>query len=267
MHAGAKQTRELRWQVPSQSPCFSIKMKRLVGCALVLMFLVGGCHQSETSETPVIEVNGISLTKEAVDREIACRLALVVSCRPRVQGAKLERVKHRIEASVTNEIVSGLLFLTAAKQRGISADEAVTNQVLLRYKRTFASQEKDFGTLTDKLAKDGLATIFTNCVERDIAREAYLGAVHGEELRLSEKDVDALLDRIRTFNATANATNTLAYAKATNLWQRIQSGEDFAALADAESEDPEKKKTAVRLANARKWISAESPDIGMPSPN
>ena len=155
--------------------------------------------------------------------------------------AALGKARRRIAASVTNEIISGLLFQSAAARRGVYADEAATNAVLARYRRTFAPGRDGFAKLERRLAQDGLAGVLTNCLARDLAREAYLAAFHGDELDVREKEVDALLERIRRFNETAAATNALAHAKATNLWRRVQSGADFAKLADAASEDPDRE--------------------------
>ena len=205
---------------------------------------VAGCHderRAAAGETPAIDVNGLSLTESEVDREIAFRLALVRFRKPKMADAALGKARRRIAASVTNEIISGLLFQSAAARRGVCAGEAVTNDVLARYRRTFAPGKDGLAKLERRLAQDGLAGVFTNCLARDLAHEAYLDTQHGDELDVREKEVDALLERIRHFNETAAATNALAHAKATNLWRRVQSGADFATLADAESEDPDRK--------------------------
>lgn len=213
------------------------------GAAVCLLAasLTAGCRDGTRDAPPAIDVDGRALTGGEVEREIAFRLALVRFRKPKMADTALGKARRRIAASVTNELISGLLFQSAAARHGVCADEAVTNAVLARYRRTFAPGRDGLAKLERRLAQDGLAGVFTNCLARDLAREAYLAAFHGDELDVREKDVDALLERIRRFNETAAATNALAHAKATNLWRRVQSGADFAKLADAESEDPDRE--------------------------
>ena len=212
-----------------------------VGLALSLasLTLFVGCHKNQDSSltaqrTAAIEVNGVCLSPADIDREIDFRQELVRFRKPK---QNLEKTRLRITSVVTNEIVTGLLFQTLADACGIQATATVTNDVLGRYRKTFARGRKTLKDLEVHLSETGLADVYTNNLVREIAREAYLSDKYGAELKVSEKDVDALLARIRRFNEVAAATNALAYAKATNLWLQISAGADFAALADKESED------------------------------
>ena len=184
-------------------------------------------------------INGIQYSANDLTRELAFREELVRLTRPK---ADLDKVRPRIARSLTNEIVSSTLFLSAAENRGILADEAVTNAVLRKFQKAFVRGNiKSLADLEKQLSLANLADVYTNNLTRELAREAYLSVVHGDDLRVPEEDVDKFLQRIEDYNAMASATNALAYAKATNLWMRIKAGEDFATLADKESEDQERQ--------------------------
>ena len=209
------------------------------------VLLLTGCGNAndgilQRSETvAVIEVNGIRLSQEDVGREIAFREALVKICRPKTD---IEKARRQIESTITNNLVCSLLFESAAGKAGIQGTAAITNQVLSNYSRTFArGKGNSLAKLEASLSKGGLGEVYTNNLRREICREAYFDARHGNELHITEKDVDEAVERIRRFDEVAAATNALAYAKATNLWTRIKAGEDFATLANKESEDPDRQ--------------------------
>ena len=216
-----------------------------IACGVFAVFLQAGCEKAEDgipqrSENVVaIEVNDIRLSQEDVGREIAFREALVKICRPKTD---IKKARRQLESTITNNLVCSLLFESAAERAGIHGTTAITNLMLSNYSRTFArGKGKSLIRLEAALSKEGLGEVYTNNLEREICREAYFDARHGNELRITEKDVDEAVERIRRFDEVAAATNALAYAKATNLWMRIKSGEDFAALADKESEDPDRQ--------------------------
>ena len=211
-------------------------------CAAVLL---AGCEKAEDdrarqeASVAAIEVNGLRLSQEDVGREIAFREALVKICRPKTA---IEKVRRQIGSTITNGLVCSLLFEAAAGNAGIRGTAAITNQVLSNYARTFVrGKAKALSQLEAALAKEGLGETYTNNLTREICREAYFDVRHGDDLRITEKDIDEAVERIRRFDEIAAATNRLAYAKATNVWMRIKAGEDFAALADKESEDPDRQ--------------------------
>lgn len=213
--------------------------------ALSLCAALVGCGRGSDDATAaeaaacVLEVNGVSYSAADIAREQAFREALVRICRPK---ADVRKASGRIAEGLTNELVTSTLFLTAAQGRGIRGDESVTNAVLEKYRRTFArGKVRTLENLEAQLAVEGLVDVYTNNLAREIAREAYVASVHGDELSVTEKDVDDFLRRIKNYNAMVAATNALAYAKATNVWMRAKAGEDFAALADAESEDDDRQ--------------------------
>ena len=225
---------------------FSYHMKHTI-ILLFICLAVVGCEKASVVEAQAkdaganvaLEVNGIRYSGADIEREVAFRTEIVRHCRPK---AKLEKAESRIRKSITNELCIATLFETAAKARDILADAAVTNKVLTQFQSTFAKgKKKGLPEFESHLSKVNLTDVYTNNLQREMAREAYVATVHGKELNVSEKDVDDLLQRIKDYNAMASATNALAYAKATNLWNQIKAGADFATLADNESEDPDRQ--------------------------
>ena len=191
--------------------------------------------------TIALDVNGVQFYRKDLEREIDFREALVRICRPQVDATN---ARVRIEKGITNSLIQVMLFKTAADARGIQASDAITNAVLEQYQKTFlrGSKVKSLAELEKGLSDRGLIDVYTNNLARDVAQKAYFEVVHGKDLIFEEKDVDNFMQRIKDYNAMVAATNALAYAKATNLWMRIKAGADFAALADKESEDPDREK-------------------------
>jgi len=66
------------------------------------------------------------------------------------------------------------------------------------------------------------------------ARKAYLAK---NPDAIEKVDVDAYIKRVENYNNMASATNALIWAKATNVWNQIKSGADFAELVAEHSED------------------------------
>ena len=219
---------------------FFFSMHKL--CILAFALVLVGCGedkgQTRNCES-ILEVNGVSYSQQDLARELAFREALVRICRPKTN---LEKARPYIARGLTNEIIAATLFLTAAQRDSIQEPESITNRVLSKYRKTFVrGKGKTLADFENLLAEEDIIDIYTNNLRREIAREAYLEAVHSNDLRVTESDIDNFLHRISNYNAMVAETNRLAYAKATNLWTRIKTGEDFASLADKESEDPDRQ--------------------------
>ena len=204
-------------------------------------FLSGcsGKTVAEADERPVLRVNGVDVTPADLKREVDFRLALVQFRKGK--PVDTEKIRARIARNVTNEVIAGLLYQTYPLERNAAVQAAVEKDLAARYRRTFVPRRKTFEDFEDYLKKGALWDVYTNNFAREAAREMYYAQVHGDDLKVTDADIDRVMARIAAFNATAAATNALAYAKATNVWRQINAGADFAKLADATSEDADRQ--------------------------
>ena len=56
-------------------------------------------------------------------------------------------------------------------------------------------------------------------------------------VKFKPEEVDAFVGRVMKYNAMAEATNVLVWARASNVWERVKGGADFKNLAKAFTED------------------------------
>ena len=231
----------------SKTSVATFTLMRKIFSILVVVALCGceKAHEdSHVQDTVVpLEVNGVRFTESDLSHEIDFREFLVRTLNPR---ANITNLHSHIAQQVTNSVVVATLFKTALDARGIQIPEAVSNDVLSKYEKALVRGKiKSLADFESLLATNKLIDAYTNVLSGEMAQNAYLEAVHGAEMRVEERDIDYFLKRIENYNKMVAATNALAYAKATNLWMRIKAGEDFAALADKESEDPDREKGGV----------------------
>jgi hypothetical protein len=93
--------------------------------------------------------------------------------------------------------------------------------------------------LKSRFAKNGISELaLKRHLERNIALNSYVNFVVSNDYPVTLTQIVNAKNRIKWDNEIAEATNALVYATASNVYSRIQSGEDFLELAKKYDELP-----------------------------
>lgn len=222
-----------------------------VAAALCAALLAAGCPQEAPrgqkggfgglpDDAAIITVDGRSLTKGEFSSWVALRRTLV--SRAARKGGKpdprlLESVEKLMLASVTNDFPRECVLAEYAKNRKIVAKE---NDVL-QCRRGFLKSAGMQGTQWDK-AVAAFPPGQRETIGRRVAAEALSRAVAAKwrednEPLAAPSEIDRLYKRYLEYNKACAASNTLIWAKATNIWKRAASGEAFRKLQEKFDED------------------------------
>ena len=125
--------------------------------------------------------------------------------------------------AATNGISVGKDDLNACRTGFLTGCQAAGADYYDFMKRHFTAKER-------RLAERRVRIEATCSKVRKIYLEKHPVTVRAEE-------ADAFLKRVVNYNAKANATNALVWARASNIWARVKSGEDFKELAKKFTED------------------------------
>jgi len=187
----------------------------------------------------LIAVNGKELTKATFLAWVDLRKKLLSSSLPNAgRGNDPTRIiKEQMLASVTNDYVGQIVAIDYAKAFGIVAG---TNQIETCRKAFMRVARINDGTWDRALRKFSAAQRDT--INDRIAVEATVAAVSDyffktNSVEVEQREIDALYANYVKYNKDCAMTNVSTWAQASNIWNRIQSGESFEELARKFDED------------------------------
>ena len=223
-------------------------IRGMVGVALVLAaFVGGGCGKKsdvpvEPAAEVVASVNGVTLTRAELDREVDMRMEAMKGRMP--EDRRMEG-RQRIEAMVVEQFVVRTLLLAEAEEQGMTAPEAELQEALTKvkanlppgqtYEQVVAKSPTGEAGLIDELTT-GLK--INKLLERELKDKlvvsdeeiAAFTAENKERLQRPER-VRARHILIKSLPEDEEATKAAQKAKIDGLRQALMDGGDFAALA------------------------------------
>lgn len=228
-------------------------MKKLTGLALVLILavavLVAGC-----GTTVVAVVNGENITQ----KEFADRLAMV-KANYEGQGIDFEGEQGQeflalVENHTLEQMIDEVLMLQEAKNLGLEPNDKEITDEIKSFKESFGSE----GEYRKFLAANGLSeTKVKDLVRQQMIVEALINHINQDVGDIGETDVRAYYDenkehftrpeerRVRHILISSgdgsDRSDVEAKVEAMRIVERLQAGEDFAALVAEKSDDPGSK--------------------------
>ena len=229
-------------------------MKKLTGLALVLILavavLVAGCGGT----TVVAVVNGENITQ----KEFADRLAMV-KANFEGQGIDFEGEQGQeflalVENHTLEQMIDEVLMLQEAKNLGLEPNDKEITDEIKGFKESFGSE----GEYRKFLAANGLSeTKVKDLVSQQMIVEALINHINQDVGDIGETDVRAYYDenkehftrpeerRVRHILISSgdgsDRSEVEAKVEAMRIIERLQAGEDFAALVAEKSDDPGSK--------------------------
>ena len=198
---------------------------------------VGSFNTLPNSATLIV-VNGKALTKEMFLKWVELRITIAKLSQGQLPNDEIRTlIKSQMLSSVTNDYISQVVASDYAKEKGIKAG---TNQVA-RCKKGFsyacgmpnARWEHVIGKFSNDLKK---------VIEERVDCESMLSTVFTKyvadnHITVEQAEIDKLYANYLQYNSTCSQTNVQTWVKASNIWHRACSGEDFKELARQFDED------------------------------
>lgn len=182
----------------------------------------------------IVELNGVSLTRERYDDELAVKEALYTFARPQAKAIELKRYRKQCSRMVVNEFVARQAILQAAEAKRHQPSAAAVQASRAELCKVLKVED---GALEEKCKALGrVGRSLTKLREENAMIRSFREAEHQERLRVSDEEVEAQFKKIKDYHARAEATNQLVMAKGKALCAQLRSGADFMELAGRYSE-------------------------------
>lgn len=196
----------------------------VAGIALLGLF---GCTEKRDY---IVSVNGHELTEQALCRKVEMMVKLRMMNNPKVSAQELDRHRQKLRSSYEQLFTRNVLIGDfAAKNKIEISDEITARFHASAVKSCSKSGAKTWEALCEKLG--GYAPEFTEQVEEEMRQCAVREWLAKENPTNLPPDFAAQqIEKIKEFNRTADATNALIFARATNVWQRLVKGADFGEM-------------------------------------
>lgn len=215
-------------------------MSQLLKIVLVVaLFTILGCAERDDF---IISVNRHRLTNEMVAKRVSMMEAVQSLAGKKVRKAELKRFRKKLTSTYPRVFVSDSILTDYMEAEGLTLPAQhlakFSKKALLMFKK------KKIGKWADAMSKLGdHAGEFAAQVESE-ARRSFL-LQHWAEVtptNVTPEVIAAELRKIDDFNIRMTATNALIFARATNVWNRLCSGEDFRQVAATCSDIKEERK-------------------------
>lgn len=187
----------------------------------------------------VVVVDGTALTKAALLARVETMAALQRHRNPGRPEKDAEAQRRALcRAYVPVFVEQTLLEGWARRERVAVSPSLLTNFTRRAFRNLRARTDKAFD---DLLAAPGVdAAELRAQIRGEALRQAVADALVAQTpTNLTPEAIRRELDDMRAYNAVMAQTNTLIYARATNVWNQLKAGADFKALARTYTEVPD----------------------------
>jgi len=220
----------------------------LAALAFVSIALLASALEKQPSEGKVAVVNGSVITQEDFDREMGrVRQRLLSMGKPLTDSQIPEIKKEALENLINRE-----LFYQESQRKAIKVDEAAINEQVTTLKKRFPDED-EFKTALIKanLSDAGLKAH----IKRGVAIQQFIDTYIAKKATVSDQEIKALYESrpgsfkqpeqvqashilIKVDPKADESQRAVARKKIEKIRQKLQQGEDFAALAKEFSQGP-----------------------------
>ena len=191
------------------------------------------------NDSILMSVDGKTLTKETFLKWVSLKRALMKNTISTNIPANEydEAICEQMLATVTNEFARQIVASTYAENNGIIPSKRLVNLCRRGFMANAGIRNRSWDKALQKFSTEQQETINDR-----VMAEAILGAVHDtymdkQTTDLDDVEVDALYSQYCDYNKRCSESNTVVWAQASNIWNRISSGESFEELAIHFDED------------------------------
>ena len=187
-------------------------------------------------------MNGKKLTKAVFKKWIDLRKAMLNKTTPQLKqqdkdGTVLGAVEKQMLATVTNDYTRQVVAADYAKSKNIVAS---TNRIFncrMGFSAGAGMARRPWKTVLGSFDKQ-----LREIIEDRVANEALVGSLFDwyiaeNNVKVESAEVEKLYANYLAYNKACAATNAVVWTKASNIWERVVSGESFEDIAVEFDED------------------------------
>lgn len=222
---------------------------RLVVCTIILT----GCSDRQGSELsekvaaranePIVTIAGKTLTGAMLDRRVAMMDALKRHKEPKISPKRAGQYREKLAKSYPKAYVANELIAELARREQVELTaERIAEYEKMAFKRLRARGDKTYADLKKAIGE------YASELDDQVRGEALHGALMDVLATKYSKEipdsyVDYTIKSIKDYNAKMALTNALIYAQATNVWNQLKAGADFAEMAIKYSTIPDERES------------------------
>lgn len=177
---------------------------------------------ASAERVPLATFDKKSLTVFDVDNDVRLRQHLARLRSPKITEEALDTLEQRIRASAVDHFIKVNLSTAYLADHQLSIPEPAYNAYYKKLAKTYSVKDVDelksrLQPEQVKLFDEGIHDVLAlQTAAKDIEKNA--------AITISDAAVDKAIARYESMNKTAATTNAMVYARATNIWHRLQSG-------------------------------------------
>jgi len=217
-------------------------------CLFLWVSILPAAAAEKASEDTVAMVEGTPITREMLDRGVEQRRAQMAA-----QGQQIgPNQVSELEKRVLEELITGEILYLESVKKGITVTDTEVNDQWTRFKSQFPDKE----TFDRELKTRGLSeSIIKEQMRRRMQVQKYVTSEFIPKISVPDTEIRAFYDENKQLfqePETVKASHILikvdtdakeeadaeAFKRIQVLKKKLDAGEDFAALAKAESEGP-----------------------------
>ena len=210
-----------------------MKTNRLIVLGMLAGCFVVGCDKGETSapKEPVVMVGSHVLTDAMVKSRVALMEALKLRKTPKMDPQQRGKFRETMTKTYPQFFVATAVQEDYAAKEGLSvSDDKVATNRLIVFRAYRQRGEKTYDDMLKALGEAG------DELEQQVRSEALAATVREHFLKLYPTNIppsyaDEQIAEMERQNREMQVTNAFLFAQATNVWKRLQKGEDFGKLA------------------------------------
>ena len=186
-------------------------------------------------------VNGVDITRAKLDRHVEFMVALLKNKNPKVTPERIKAFRAKNLKRFSDELLLKTLLSTCLAKSNVVVSAEMRQSVENDFARNYGAKKQGYAQLKDVVARAGYLKDLESDLDLECRIKTFVTTVHSNRYYVTDADVLKYRKRVEEFNKIAQATNVLNRALAEKALVRAKKGEDFAKLADALSQDPDKQ--------------------------
>ena len=234
------------WALPSRAASDALKSEAkqsttVKTAAVANSKVQGSVDRRPSGDQVLVRVNGVDITRRQLDRHVDMMVALLKNRRKNTPPELVVRFKKKNLRALSNELFQRTVIKTCLANSNVTVTADAKKAVERECLRNFGRKKQTLDELRAIISKAGFGKEFEEGMSFDVRFRSFITTVHSNVYYVSQERLDKVRAGMLAYNQRADATNRLTLARAEGVLKRIRAGEDFKKLADAFSEDAEKK--------------------------